>query len=67
MERLVLGSAEAPGPLQWSATLTVRGESAAIGGAAGIVMECVDPGNYPAADCEVIRNFNPTACTNGQE
>ena len=26
-------------------------------GAAGIVMECVDPGNYPAADCEVIRNF----------
>ena len=26
-------------------------------GAAGIVMECVDPGNYPAADCEVIRSF----------
>ena len=28
-------------------------------GASGIVMECVDPGNYPSADCEVIRNFNP--------
>ena len=32
-------------------------EIAARCGAAGIVMECVDPGNYPAADCEVIRNF----------
>lgn len=28
-------------------------------GAAGIVMECVDPGNYPAADCKVIRDFCP--------
>ncbi len=26
-------------------------------GAAGIVMECVDPGNYPLADCDVIRSF----------
>lgn len=26
-------------------------------GAAGIVMECVDPGNYPAADCKIIRTF----------
>ena len=26
-------------------------------GAAGIVMECVDPGNYPLADCKVIRDF----------
>ena len=28
-------------------------------GAAGIVMECVDPGNYPLADCKVIRDFKP--------
>jgi len=26
-------------------------------GAAGIVMECVDPGNYPLADCKVIKDF----------
>ncbi len=26
-------------------------------GAAGVVMECVDFGNYPKADCEVIRDF----------
>ena len=28
-------------------------------GAAGIVMECVDPGNYPALDCAAIRGFTP--------
>ena len=32
-------------------------EIAARCGAAGIVMECVDYGNYPALDCEIIKNF----------
>ena len=37
-------------------------EMAARSGADGIVMECVDPDNYPAAHRKIIREFDATAC-----